>query len=50
MITIDDVKQIPTLELQIKYATNMGIGSILVKVGFLISIVGEITRILFKLV
>ncbi len=37
------------LELQIKYAINMGIGDILVRVGFLISTCGGIARLLFKL-
>lgn len=41
--------QDPPLELQIQYAVNMGIGKILVKDGFLISICGGIARILFKL-
>jgi len=42
--------QDPPLELQIQYAINMGIGEILVKDGFLISICGGIGRFLFKLV
>lgn len=42
--------QDPPLELQIKYAINMGIGDILVKEGFRISICGGIARCLFKLV
>ena len=42
--------QDPPLELQIQYAINMGIGGILVKEGFLISICGGIARWLFKLV
>lgn len=42
--------QDPPLELQIQYAINMGIGDILVKEGFLISICGGIARWLFKLV
>ncbi len=41
--------QDPPLELQIQYAINMGIGEILVKDGFLISICGGIARLLFKL-
>lgn len=41
--------QDPPLELQIQYAVNMGIGGILVKDGFLISICGGIARLLFKL-
>ena len=42
--------QDPPLELQIQYAINMGIGNILVKEGFLISICGGIARWLLKLV
>lgn len=42
--------QDPPLELQIQYAINMGIGGILVKDGFLISICGGFARLLFKLV
>lgn len=42
--------QDPPLELQIQYAINMGIGEMLVKDGFLISICGGIARLLFKLV
>ena len=42
--------QDPPLELQIQYAVNMGIGEILVKKGFLISICGGMARLLFKLV
>lgn len=42
--------QDPPLELQIQYAINMGIGNILVKEGFLISVCGGIVRWLFKLV
>ncbi len=42
--------QDPPLELQIQYAINMGIGEILVRDGFLISICGGITRLIFKLV
>lgn len=41
--------QDPPPELQIQYAVNMGIGEILVRDGFLISIFGGITRFLFKL-
>lgn len=37
--------QNPPLELQIPYAINMGIGDILVKDGFLISICGGIARL-----
>lgn len=40
--------QDPPLELQIQYAVNMGIGSILVVEGFLISICGGIVRCLFR--
>lgn len=42
--------QDPPLELQIQYAINMGIGDILVKEGFLISLCGGLARWLFKLV
>lgn len=42
--------QDPPLELQIQYSINMGIGDILVKNGFLISICGVLARLLFKLV
>ncbi len=42
--------QDPPLELQIQYSINMGIGDILVKEGFLISICGGIVSWLFKLV
>lgn len=42
--------QDPPLELQIQYAINMGIGNILVKNGFLISICGGIAHLLYKLV
>lgn len=41
--------QDPPLELQIKYAVNAGIGDILVRTGFLISICGGIACLLFKL-
>lgn len=41
--------QDPPLELQIQYAINMGIGNILVKDGFLVSICGVIARLFFKL-
>ena len=40
--------QDPPLELQIRYAVDMGIGSILVREGFLISICGGIVRCLFR--
>ena len=40
--------QDPPLEVQIRDAINMGIGGILVKEGFLISICGGIARWLFK--
>ena len=40
--------QDPPLELQIQYAINMGIGNILVREGFLISICGGIVRCLFR--
>jgi hypothetical protein len=42
--------QDPPLELQMQYTINMGIGNILVKDGFLISICGGIASWLFKLV
>ena len=42
--------QDPTLELQIQYAINMGIGDILVKNGVLIAVCGSLARLLFKLV
>lgn len=41
--------QDPPLELQIQYTIHMGIGIILVKNGFLISLCGGIARLLFKL-
>ena len=40
--------QDPTLELQIEYAINMGIGSLLLKWGFLLLISGGILRILLS--
>lgn len=40
--------QDPPLELQIQYAVNMGIGEILVKDGFLLSICGGIVRLFLK--
>lgn len=40
--------QDPPLELQIQYAVNMGIGRLLVKNGFLISVCGGIARLLFQ--
>ena len=42
--------QDPPLELQIQYAISKGIGGILVKEGFLISMCGGIARCLFKMV
>lgn len=39
-----------TVELQIQYAINMGIGDILVKDGFLIFICGGVARLLYELV
>ncbi len=42
--------QDPPLELQIQYAVNMGIGGILVKNGFLVSVCGGIARLSFQLV
>ncbi len=41
--------QDPPLELQIQYAINMGIGEVLVKKGFQISICGGIARLFLKL-
>lgn len=41
--------QDPPLELQIQYAVNIGIGEILIKDGFLISVCGGIARLLLKL-
>ena len=40
--------QDPTQELQIEYAINMGIGSLLLKWGFLLLISGGILRILLS--
>lgn len=42
--------QEPPLEVQIQYAIHMGIGEILVKDGFVISICGGTARLLLKLV
>lgn len=42
--------QDPPLELQIQYAVNMGIGEILVKDGFLMSLCGMAVRLLFQFV
>lgn len=42
--------QDPPLELQIQYAIHMGIGKILIKDGFLISIWGGAGRVFLKLV
>lgn len=42
--------QDPPLELQIQYAINTGIGNILIKDGFLISVCGGIARWIFKLI
>lgn len=42
--------QDPPLELQIKYAINMGIGEILVRNGFVIAICGGILRLLLGLI
>ncbi len=42
--------QDPTLELQIQYAINMGIGEILVKNGVMIAVCGALARLLFKFV
>jgi len=41
--------QDPPLELQIKYAVNMGIGEELTKVGFWIALLGGVARILIGL-
>lgn len=41
--------QDPPLELQIQYAVHMETGNILVKDGFLISVCGGITRLLYGL-
>ncbi len=41
--------QDPPLALQIQYSINIGIGKILVRDGFLISVGGGIARLLFKL-
>lgn len=42
--------QDPSLELQIQYAVNMGIGDVLVRNGFVIAICGGIIRLLFGLI
>lgn len=42
--------QDPTIELQIQYAVNMGIGKILLQNGFVISICGGIIRLITKLI
>lgn len=42
--------QDPTLELQIRYAVNMGIGEIMVRDGFLISTCGATVRLIIYLV
>lgn len=42
--------QAPPLELQIQYAIHMGIGEILVRDGFLISICGGAARLVLRLV
>ncbi|MCM1187353.1 MAG: hypothetical protein NC251_12805 [Lachnoclostridium sp.] len=41
--------QDPTLEMQIKYAVNMGIGEILLEKGLVIAVCGGIVRLLFGL-
>ena len=41
--------QAPPLELQIKYAVNMGIGEELTKVGFWITLLGGVARLLMGL-
>ena len=38
--------QDPPLELQIQYAINMGIGEIMLKYGFLLTVLGMILRII----
>ena len=38
--------QDPPLELQIQYAINMGIGEILLKYGFMITVLGTILQII----
>lgn len=40
--------QDPPLELQIKYAVNMGIGGALVRNGFITAVCGGIARLLVK--
>jgi len=42
--------QDPTLELQIQYAVNMGIGNILVRSGFVVAICGGIIRLLVEMI
>ncbi|MCM1120494.1 MAG: hypothetical protein NC543_14160 [bacterium] len=42
--------QDPPLELQIKYAVNMGIGDVLVGKGIVIAICGAIARLLLRLI
>lgn len=42
--------QDPTLELQIQYAVNMGIGNILVRSGLVIAICGGIIRLLAEMI
>lgn len=42
--------QDPTLELQIQYAVNMGIGNILVRSGLVIAICGGIIRLLVEMI
>lgn len=42
--------QDPTLELQIQYAVNMGIGNILVRSGLVVAICGGIIRLLVEMI
>lgn len=42
--------QDPSIELQIQYAVNMGIGDILVGKGFVIAVCGGIVRLLLGLI
>lgn len=42
--------QDPTLEMQIKYAINMGIGEILLANGFIIAVCSGIVRLIFGLI
>lgn len=42
--------QDPPLQLQIKYAINMGIGDILINVGFIVALCGGIFRLILWLI